>query len=465
MTNEITIVGAGPVSYSICLALRDSGFRGKIKVFNLPKKTSSVSSKNSFHNASPKTIQPEFMDASKSLENYLNLRRNTFNYIPTAGIGGGVKFWGASIAKFSKAVIKKNSLNYSKFSLNIKKIFSLINYSGVEDDAFVKEYDDIQFKPSLKISPRIEKLFRKSSFLNIAAPKLAVDKSLCTLCGNCFDPCKTNAIWHLNQKDFIALDVEVCDEEINYVKRNKNNFILINSKHQIIQETKFLALAANVASNFKLLSYFSIVKKAPVFSTPSFSFAFPTSEKIPKKLFGMANATFNIKDNQNKTVSFGNLYDGHCLNIPKRFIFNQFFLSDWLLKKISSRLIIGVGFLDSSNIDTIISYGDNEISFKTKFLARYNENIKKVKKILKSNFKKSYHPFIFMAGKAGSDIHYAGGIPSDMKVNPNTGVVDGLNGLFVAGGSNFKYLPPESPTLSFMANSYGIGLHISKRLK
>lgn len=465
MTNEICIVGAGPVCYSICMALRDSGYKGKIKAFNIPKKTSTYSSQNSFYKASPKTIQPEFIDASKPLENYLNPRRHAFNYIPVAGIGGGVNFWGASIAKFSKTAIKKNSLNYPKYSLNIKKILSFINYSGFEDDGFSKEYDVMQFKPSLKASPRIEKLFKKSAIINIAAPKLAVDKSLCTLCGNCFDPCKTNAIWHLKRKDFIALGVEVFDKEISYVKRINNNFILMNSENQIIQKTKFLALAANVASNFKLLSYFSNIKKASFFSTASFSFAFPTSEKIPDKLFGMANATFNIKANQNKSISFGNLYDGHCLNIPKRFIFSQFFLLDWFLKKISSRLVIGAGFLDSNNINTTISYEDNEISFETKFSSSYNANISKVKKILKSNFKKNYLPFIFMPGKAGSDIHYAGGIPLDMKVNPNTGAVQGFSGLFVAGGSNFKYLPPESPTLSFMANGYGVGLHISKCLK
>ena len=62
----------------------------------------------------------------------------------------------------------------------------------------------------------------------------------------------------------------------------------------------------------------------------------------------------------------------------------------------------------------------------------------------------------------GHDIHYGGGIPTDLysKTLAKDGNLKNISHVKVVGGSTFSYLPPVSPTLSYIANSYRIGRQI-----
>ena len=60
------------------------------------------------------------------------------------------------------------------------------------------------------------------------------------------------------------------------------------------------------------------------------------------------------------------------------------------------------------------------------------------------------------AGAPGIDIHYGGGIPQAFyapALAPKGALAGGLDSVRVVGGANFCYLPPQSPTLSFMAGA------------
>jgi ferredoxin len=444
--NKIIFIGAGPTSYSAIKALRDSGCTSRILIYTSPLNNKVVN--DSFYKGSPKLRQKEFLSASSNLYNFLNIIKSNFSYIPVGGVGGGVNFWGASISEFCIQDIKSNNLNYINYKKNLERVYSFIKKVNINNSSFLT-------------SNRIKVLFKKKDDIEIKSPELAVDDALCTKCGNCFDPCKTKAIWSLDDKDFKSLNVEIKFEIIESLEKKESIYYLYNSKKKLIDRSKYLVLGANVASNFKLLCSFSKIKKARIYSTPSYSFLFFAKEKLRGDIFGMGNATFRIF-NDRRLISFGNLYDGRSLNIKNRKIFFSSNFFDFLAKKIANYLIFGAGFFSSKSICTFIILNKNKISFNSKLdNIIYHSHIKFIKKTFSKNVVERFGPIFFKKGASGIDIHYAGGIPNDLKCNSESGEVMGLKGLFVLGGSNFKFLPPTSPTLSFMANAYGIGKFIS----
>jgi ferredoxin len=458
---KILIVGAGPSAYSICQSLRDGGYKGKIILYNHSNSLMPSRISSSFLNGSPKLRQPEFIKKNSNLHKNLNINSQNFNYIPLAGLGGGINFWGASVAEFSDIALKKSDINIAEYRKNIKNILSYMQVSGNTEDGLRKYYKHFELTPSLSPSKRVKSFFRDTNYIAIGSPRLAVDERKCTLCGNCFDPCKTSAIWKINESDFNKLDVQIINKSIDKVKKDNNKFFLLDRYNEIVGSGNILILAANIATNFKLLCNFSKIKKATFFSTPSYSFATFSFMKIPSKLFGMGNATFIVKGNK-ENLSFGNLYDGQSLNIKKRNIFSQNFIVDWALKEASKYMIFGAGFISSDNQNSKIIYKKNGLEIESGSSNIYNKNMAAIKHNIKYKLFHFLRPTFFKFNPPGLDIHYAGGVPADLKFNPNTGAVQSLKGLYLAGGSNFKYLPPESPTLSFMANAYGVGKSLLK---
>jgi ferredoxin len=459
--NKILIVGAGPTSYSICRSLRGGGYKGKIILYNNSNSLMPSRIPPSFLKGSPKLRQPEFIKKNSNLYKNLNINSQDFNYISTAGLGGGINFWGASVAEFSEVALKKSDINIAEYRKNIKKVLSYMRVSGNTADGLSEYYKNFKLTPSLSPTSRVKSFFRDDNYFAIGSPRLAVDEKKCTLCGNCFDPCKTSAIWKINENDFKKLDVQIINKTIDKVKKENDKFFLLDSKNEIVGSGATLVLAANIATNFKLLCNFSKIKKATLYSTPSYSFATFSFMKVPSKLFGMGNATFIVKGN-NENLSFGNLYDGQSLNIKKRNIFSQNFIVDCGLKKAAKYMIFGAGFISSENQKSKIIYKKTGLEIKSRRSDMFSRNMAIIKHNIKYKLFLFFRPIFFKFNPPGLDIHYAGGVPADLKFNPNTGSVQSVDGLYIAGGSNFKYLPPESPTLSFMVNAYGVGKSLLK---
>ena len=439
----IYIVGAGPVSYALIHSLRANGCNDKIIVFSGKKQANLVEIvwKNS---VSPKFLQKSLIDSI----DHSSFQDKSFFHLNTLGVGGGARFWGASIASFNKADIDKNNLNYTNYQSSIKSVYKLL--AG---------YNTNVNPLSAFINNDLLNSFRKSQyFFQFKKLELAVDGSKCVGCGRCITGCNYGAIWSPDYENFRKLDVEILDlyiEEIEY----KSNFVknLVSHARTVeVQNKDFVFLAVNPASAFQLLSPLSIIKKANFGACPSFAFAVPKINFFRRhNLFGMGVHTFEsfISDD---SKFFGNLYDGAVLANQKGHIFSNGNRILNFFKKFSLKFfVLGAGFIDSSNVKIQISIVSKKINFEV--LSDVSDRlVNDLKCYIRSSSTLSFLTVI-RRGVLGADLHYCDGVPSDIDVNGSNGSVNEVNNLKVVGSPNFKFLPAASPTLSFMANAYSIG--------
>ena len=434
---EIVIVGCGISSYAFLAGVKESGLKVKIKLF-CPKNYD----KN--YHLNLKGISPKFLnrDNENSLGYFLkqcNIKSNTCKILSIHGMGGNAKIWGGSVGFYSKNDLKRNNFSeddYLNYLDRLKKyIFLESNYKG--------------------ISHKIQTLLGSylGGKLEINYPKLFLNSNLCDRCNTkCIQGCSNNAIFYPDKIKFnsLNLDIEYIEHLVN---RIDENFIYFNNQ-KIRYDT--VILGAGVFNNFKLLSSLSSEKKANLYNTPAISFAFfyPKINK-DKNFFGMGNATFFY----NK-IFYGNLYDGESLYLSSSNIFSKNFISDKIQKYIAKYMVAGLGFLDSDNSYSTIEYKGNYIKVDCKETDIYNKNYKLIKDDLKKFLKEiGSNILIYKKVNLGADIHYGGGIPSDLEVDKfnikNTRII-------VIGGSIFKYLSPVSPSLSFMIKSFEAGFNLKE---
>jgi choline dehydrogenase-like flavoprotein len=136
----------------------------------------------------------------------------------------------------------------------------------------------------------------------------------------------------------------------------------------------------------------------------------------------------------------------------------------------SAFVIAGIHHPDEHTENKYIQLIDEQSSFTgDKLKANYEQTKEEVKKIslkekeIKWALRKlSCYPLKKINPGFGSSIHYAGTIPFDNKtylssLNPN-GQLKGINNVFVADSSGFKYLPAKGITFTLMANAYNVAL-------
>ena len=441
----ISIVGAGPIAFSLASSIRASGYGGVVNIFT---GVSSDSKVNNFtyttKNISPKLIQDVFI---RSVDK-LNYKRNNFIHINTIGIGGGSRFWGASLSEFDSAVVERNSMNYIFYKNNLKKVLGLFGKFNTN----INSFKDLISKESSNI------FLENSNNLNISDVFLAIDGGRCTGCGRCLEGCSEGAIWAADKSNFEGLNVNLIDDYIQEVIAIDG---LINSLRgvsgSIYRVDSEVFLAANPVSNFKLLAQLSGINRSNIGCTPAFVFAIPRL-RIPKNnyFFGMGVKTFSVINDVGHRIAYGNVYDGRALSFKDIRVFRiRENILDFIKKYIIKYFWLGAGFISSDNIVCKLTLIEGEIKFEIESDSRKFLMVK-VKKYLKSSIPRNSFLF-FKQPLPGSDLHYCDGIPEGLFVNSETGEVGGYSNLRVAGASNFKFLPPNSPTLSYMANAYGVG--------
>jgi ferredoxin len=433
------IIGSGLMAYSTLLGLREGGFKDKVTII------SGVTSKYSpkfVKKGSPKTKTKKF---KSSLTRYLfDYKVNDkSSFIQLVDIGGGSNFWGANLAIFDRYSLERNNINIDEYHQNIKLLLKYIPNSKISEKKYTSQ----------RILEYINNL--KDDQIKISYPHIAFDKSKCTGCCDCISECKTNSLWKLNKSSFEDLNCNVINEFITSIRYESGKYILYDSNSSEILHDKNVILAANVLSNFKLLSDLTGLSESKLYTTPSYVFGVLTNKVMSNNFFGMSNASFSIED-MGENISYGSLYDGKSITLSNDVKYSHFKLIDKILKLLYSYFILGAGFISSDYMDGYINYKSNCLIIK---LTRKDNCIKKIlsiKKILIKN--QIIKKLIFMKiPDVGADIHYAGGVPIGLNVNNQSGEIEGYPGLHIVGGSNFQYLPPESPTLSFMTNAFSIG--------
>ena len=213
-------------------------------------------------------------------------------------------------------------------------------------------------------------------------------------------------------------------------------------------------MALNPISFYKLISSTFKSASASIGVTPSVAFAIPRFSRPASQLyFGMGVATLKVIK-ESRTMAYGNVYDGRSLGHSDIKIFsthNNFL--DSLKKRLVQNFWLGLLFTSSDNVDCRInSHGIIDVVNQSAA-----QTFSYIKKVVRSSVD-WYRPIYFNLVKPGADLHYCNGVPDNISIDSETGKMEGIDNLFVVGAPNFKYLPPESPTMSFMANSYGVAV-------
>lgn len=471
---DLVVVGCGVSSYAFLKGLENnSDFKDKEIAIICPSEYKNNTKEIDILDISPKFLQKKnLLSLAYFLQTFGNFMEKNFSHIGVHGIGGMARIWGGSIGVFNKETLEKNNFNYEEFVKYYDEIKDFLPYSGNEKD-ILNSYFLLPYSKSVKISRKIKELF--GSYLNdrlkIGYPRLLV-KENCNNCNQCLIGCENDSIWYPLEKDFS----EIKNLKINMIKNrfvtkisNKNITYQDSEGKEKIIKTKYIILGGGVMQNYKLLSQLEGVKdkKANLYITPAVAFAFLNfSKNNDNEFFGMGNATFILEKNK-MIKSFGNLYDGYSLALSKGLVFSNNKWIDKFYKVASKYMVAGAGFTSSDNAKCSLDYKDNKIIINGQYSKDYEKTIKSIIDSLKL-FAKEKHSFLIHIKKVklGADIHYAGGIPSQLfdKDLVMDGNLKEISNIKVIGGSTFSYLSPESPTLSYIANSYRIGKKLRNRI-
>ena len=466
---DLAIVGAGPVAYasvtqireikpdlSICIIYSDVANSRDATRINLEQ----------YKRASPKLRQKKVIE---SLTSYLETNeidsQSNFKYVGLNGMGGSAAYWGASIAQFDKNTLNRNHFSKDLYDRSKKIILKNIYISGCVDDDLSPYYKGFHKCEPVSVSNRLQKFNSISNQVIMGAPRVAVNLDLCKQCGNCLNGCSYGAIWYPDMKMFKQLDVHAIHADVAFTDKKNGLFDIYNSLNEIIVKAKKVILASGVLSNFKLMSQYSLTKRAKIYHTPALAFGFASMYTGNKMTFGMAQKTFSILSKNNDTISFGNLFEGCTLDHASHQVYSKNSAIDFFLRKIGRHLIPGIAFLRSDTSEVSVTKKENSMLINQNFTAQYKKDVSLTKKLLRTVGLHNNAPMIaFKKVMPGLDIHYAGGVPDDLEVNPETGRLLNVENLYVAGGSCFSNLPAESPTFSFMVSGASVGKSVIQDL-
>jgi hypothetical protein len=120
------------------------------------------------------------------------------------------------------------------------------------------------------------------------------------------------------------------------------------------------------------------------------------------------------------------------------------------------RLIFGVGFASSDGSSVTVRHDEQRIAFDTTKQSGWAQRARIHETLKAFGREQGLRLITLRPGAPGIDIHYGGGIPRPFYAKalaPKGALAGGLDSVRVVGGANFCYLPPQSPTLSFMAGA------------
>jgi|GEM_PF-3599211 len=468
---DLIVIGGGVSSYGFLKGLESSGsYKNKKIALIYPDKFLQNTENKILFTGSPKFLQKKNILTASYWESTIGekFKQNNFSAVGVHGIGGMARIWGGSYGLFDGQSILKNNLNYDQLLTAYQACQNFLPLSGNKKDILSSYFKGLRETSGIKTSSRIKNLF--GHYLNnnfiVSNPRilLELDKiNKCIYCNQCLAGCHRDSVWYPQVEDFykLNLNINITNSYVEYIYRDTLFWgVSLNNKTQSIKAGKII-LGAGVIQNFKLLSrYLNINSRADIYNTPALAFAYLNLNKNKETdFFGMGNATFMANKNED-FFFYGNLYDGYSLAASSGKVFSSNKNIDKLFKIFANKIIAGAGFLSSENSNCEIKNYDTQISIIGKFSSTYKKNVKTAYTYLKKLDKKKFGQLIrFTKIPLGADIHYGGGIPDELKDKDLlcNGKLKNLDNILVVGGSTFEYLPPMSPTLSFIANSYKIG--------
>ncbi len=453
---------------------------------------------------SPKLRAPSLAATFDHFAEENRIRTTEFTAVGSLSTGGLSNAWGAGTARFDATELTAFPISVDDLHQGYDVVSRRIGLSGSNDDDLTDYFGvDEWADPALELDPNFQRIFdrynrrRRAGWdvgTRIGRARIAVlvkdrpGRQGCNRSGLCLWGCRRDAIYSarydLNTLQTRANVTHVSGFVAQSLSRDGSNWIVKGKDRRtnsLVQyQAKAVVLAAGTIATTAIVLRTLNLTRHPLrlLSSPTVAFLLLLPERVGRKAASGQNMAQLSVSLQNVS-EFGNIYSAlfPATHIPAYEFLQHFPLSRALAidawRAIAPAAIIGNCFLPGDHSHhTMELAADGFIDIHGRAAPGLTQTLDKLRRALARTF----HPLGaimppggFVAGKLGSDIHYAGTLPMAEKPGrastSSDGEVAGLPGVFVADAASFNSLPAKPHTLTLMANAHRIGMKVVQRLK
>lgn len=473
---RIAVVGAGPTGWATTRKLIDLGCEVTVIA------TDTKPDKLNLGNESGKALNKKLLFGSDypyrpfaSGPGHYQSGVNVSSSFARAGLS---LVWGATMLPYTSKDIEDWPIGISELATHYEYLGKHVPICG-RSDALELSYLPILSRSPLLPSPRILSLIEKSNARNgritVGTSRLAVETGIeskggCHYCGLCLGGCPDYFIWsapliHSNlvsyELGFRAMELEMASDSVSINAIDSHG----NKKHFAGFDKVFLATGP--IESFRILSTSGLVGRTAVLKdSATFFVPFLTDPRLGSASdnnHALAQAFIRIEGLGSKASQI-QVYEYSDDLIPraKRALPLGMLVPDSFLKPLLSRLLVGIGYLHSSESREIsMSLNENgNVELKAAGLSepeqkkRIKELLRQVSKDLRGLGLLPIRSLIEFT-KPGEGVHYGGWLPmgdkADILGTPNQAM-----NIHLVDSSIFPTIPAGAITFTAMANAVRI---------
>ncbi|MBL8560341.1 MAG: hypothetical protein JNM47_16590 [Hyphomonadaceae bacterium] len=467
---DLAILGRGPAALGFAVGVGGSNV-GRVAIVG-PRASPDISSPDlGDFPRSPKLRRPDIAREVDAWRGSL-MTSGDVALIGIHGVGGGARHWGATCMTFDVADLERNGMDAALFAEGYRYWAQRMPISGNRMDSLAGIYAAL---PPSGSTPRaahatsLEGVFADGR-VRVGCARVAVETAgtlACTGCNKCLSGCAFDSIWAPSETDFQnALPAaKTIDAEVIGISREADGFLLTlragDAPAGHVRARK-LVLACGAPSTFRLTQNLAAATStATLLYHPSFAFVLLAGPTRKAPMFGMAQAAFHLRDREDKELATGAVFAGRSVSGYEQRVFADNILVDRAAQVAAPYFWFGNGYLGSDVGAAHLEMRDGvravvDRSAECERTARYGA----VRKLLSAwSWRVRAPMLVFMKGRPGVDVHYAGGVPQALQegFDPKSGALPAIPGLHIVGGAAFRHLPPRSPTLSFIVQAWAAG--------
>jgi ferredoxin len=465
---KVAVVGSGASGLAAALALINKGyFPTLIDPFDSPQNMNStgpenfessgkLAKKSKFGSYQMYAYPDELVSSGSQLDLPISLT-----------IGGLTEVWGANIREVSVAEIGLSPENENQLKEAFFKLGNILPAFDITQDEASSSIRKINKQKNYQ-SKRMKSLLSQKGFKN---SDLAVDLSLCIMCGECLKGCKYDAIfsakpeWEnlIESKKAELFRGLVVKIEIQPKKQPIKLFIE-NSGKVIVQEFDYVFLASGAIATAGILQRSNLIPKEVTLDDTQVVYL-PLA-KFEKKI--TSDPDFALSQVFYRTRLLGkdfhlSIYE-YGEEVRDRIVSKHSFLGRKEFEKILSQILPGIGFFESDISQKLVLEFVNGVT-RVHQLGTNRNALKRWLSLalLSAKFLKAriLFPLIFaQMPNAGASYHVGNlkGFPSEKRIIDENGRIigAGIPNLAIVDSAALQKVPVGPITFAVMANSYRI---------
>jgi hypothetical protein len=405
------------------------------------------------------------------------IQKLNVNPIHSFAKGGLSLVWGATMLPISPQDITQWPLKKTDLHKYYLEIANLVPISG-SSDKLDEVYDTYLSRSGVLFSNRMRKILEYSNDISsdkfcVGGARLAIETGNsinrgCYYCNKCLDGCSDNFIWSSNlnsiNENIIKMRVIDLQESANGVSVNG-----IDESGNRLTTLEFdkVFLAAGAIESFRIASESGLVpNNAIIKDSATYFIPFKASLKLgsyKSNSFALSQCFIRIKAMNSSSFTQIQLYEytDDLIDRVRRTLPLTIFLPNWILRKVLSHFVIGIGYLSDQDSPSMLiernDLGNLNITINSSGKSLHDRN-KKIKQFISESKNifgrvglKPIFSLIRLANP-GEGSHFGGWLPMGT-LSDNLGRPHRSKNIHIVDASILPTIPPGPITFTLMANS------------